>query len=391
VVTVAERVTTVLETFLRQNIREEEKSCSSETADSCSIDMNVFGDNDLNLELFYVDAHRMSRVLADLLVSLRLATNSYSFFVLNPQSPVDTATAAYGYRAGFSQAELDEIWRARTQLPVMHVEHVPSSKIDSQQYASMPLSPTPAPAGGQQRGSEGEERARHIDRRVESARWADLFSKRVAAAAAAARNDGNDDDGGGPERFTAAQQRACTLGDADDLACLFRVAPPSADGAVALANEVATFGSVAERRYLATALSREYQGLENGVVSDDSAGSMLQADPLVDAWTSTHRFAFLDLTAGPFEWGPTVARSGVKTYDSMPRTPSKIHNNNNNNNDSVPLFWQNNRQITLDQRAADNERGLLEAMYHIHCVKQEMHDSSDAQVLPQSYALVLLV
>ena len=41
----------MIEEILKTEIREEKSSCDSESADSCNIDLNVFGDEDLNLEL----------------------------------------------------------------------------------------------------------------------------------------------------------------------------------------------------------------------------------------------------------------------------------------------------------------------------------------------------
>ncbi|XP_024530236.1 uncharacterized protein LOC9659220 isoform X2 [Selaginella moellendorffii] len=39
---------------------------------------------------------------------------------------------------------------------------------------------------------------------------------------------------------------------------------------------------------------------------------------LVDTWTGQGRWAFIDLTAGPFHWGPTVGGVGVRTVGSLP-------------------------------------------------------------------------
>ena len=44
---------------------------------------------------------------------------------------------------------------------------------------------------------------------------------------------------------------------------------------------------------------------------------------LVDAWISHGRFSFIDLTAGPFQWGPMIGGEGVRTHTTLPRVPSR--------------------------------------------------------------------
>ncbi|CAM6068450.1 unnamed protein product [Sphagnum tenellum] len=46
--------------------------------------------------------------------------------------------------------------------------------------------------------------------------------------------------------------------------------------------------------------------------------SVLQPDCLVDTWVGKERWAFIDLTAGPFTWGPTVGGEGVRVEGSLP-------------------------------------------------------------------------
>ncbi|KAJ1478175.1 hypothetical protein T484DRAFT_1818501, partial [Baffinella frigidus] len=41
-------------------------------------------------------------------------------------------------------------------------------------------------------------------------------------------------------------------------------------------------------------------------------------DCLVDNWVGRGRFAFLDFSAGPFEWGPIVGGKGVRSYRTVP-------------------------------------------------------------------------
>ena len=44
-------------------------------------------------------------------------------------------------------------------------------------------------------------------------------------------------------------------------------------------------------------------------------------DCLVDNWAGRGRTSFIDLTAGPFQWGPLVGGEGVRSNRTLPRIP----------------------------------------------------------------------
>eukprot|EP01018_Ginkgo_biloba_P026857 Gb_19912 [translate_table: standard] len=52
--------------------------------------------------------------------------------------------------------------------------------------------------------------------------------------------------------------------------------------------------------------------------------SGLHPECLVDAWIGKDRWAFIDLTAGPFSWGPAVGGEGVRTELSLPNVEKTI-------------------------------------------------------------------
>ncbi|XP_031373092.1 uncharacterized protein LOC116188092 isoform X2 [Punica granatum] len=52
--------------------------------------------------------------------------------------------------------------------------------------------------------------------------------------------------------------------------------------------------------------------------------SGLHAECLSDAWIGRDRWAFIDLTAGPFSWGPAVGGEGVRTDYSLPNVTKTI-------------------------------------------------------------------
>ncbi|XP_026458171.1 uncharacterized protein LOC113358731 [Papaver somniferum] len=62
--------------------------------------------------------------------------------------------------------------------------------------------------------------------------------------------------------------------------------------------------------------------LEKELKSGELAG--LQAECLTDTWVGGNRWAFIDLSAGPFTWGPSVGGEGVRTVHSLPNVTKTI-------------------------------------------------------------------
>lgn len=52
--------------------------------------------------------------------------------------------------------------------------------------------------------------------------------------------------------------------------------------------------------------------------------SINYTDCLVDNWIGHGRFAFIDLTAGQFQYGPTIAGDGVRSIYTLPQVPTKV-------------------------------------------------------------------
>ncbi|KAL8036081.1 hypothetical protein ABFX02_12G136700 [Erythranthe guttata] len=61
---------------------------------------------------------------------------------------------------------------------------------------------------------------------------------------------------------------------------------------------------------------------EKDLKSGDFSG--FQAECLTDTWIGNHRWAFVDLSAGPFSWGPSVGGEGVRTEQSLPNVEKTI-------------------------------------------------------------------
>ncbi|KAL2481898.1 hypothetical protein Adt_34864 [Abeliophyllum distichum] len=62
--------------------------------------------------------------------------------------------------------------------------------------------------------------------------------------------------------------------------------------------------------------------LEKDLKSRDFSG--FHAECLTDTWIGKNRWAFIDLTAGPFSWGPAVGGEGVRTELSLPNVEKTI-------------------------------------------------------------------
>nr|CAB3449753.1 unnamed protein product [Digitaria exilis] len=62
--------------------------------------------------------------------------------------------------------------------------------------------------------------------------------------------------------------------------------------------------------------------LENALKSSGFKG--LHAECLTDIWVGRERFAFVDLSAGPFAWGPSVGGDGVRTELSLPNIAKTV-------------------------------------------------------------------
>lgn len=67
------------------------------------------------------------------------------------------------------------------------------------------------------------------------------------------------------------------------------------------------------------------KGKSNGRSDSDGNTRMRGTGCLTEAWVSGDRFGWVDLQAGPFEWGPAYGGAGYKsaTSEKMPHRPQK--------------------------------------------------------------------
>lgn len=232
-------------------------------------------DNDAKLQM---DANIAIIILDDLSVSLGLNDNAYSIFIVNPKASwmFDLEaephahhfqrTVRYGYRAGFSNAEIDQVLAAteRASEPVKEDPYdLSSDHDDSKEHGASPRMSAELIA-------ELEHDAKQEHAHEQSSRQEPQHVKLYEESAAWAK----------------AQ-----------LALPFKAGPLSAASFAELLKKV-PWG----QRYTAWLQKNMYA----------------QEDCLVDTWVGPHRSMFIDLTAGPLAWGPEVGGEGVRTHATVP-------------------------------------------------------------------------
>jgi hypothetical protein len=210
----------------------------------------------------YVDVFRVTSLFHHLLDHLHLANSSYTLLLLNPKPPV--AGKRYGYRAGLAGWELNELRKDRGWQDKLDI-FLRSRKVHNEPLVTL------APQQG------------HLAHDGVGKAWAEWYLRHAAEGAEDCKSIADD------ESLTAPSCLA-----------MWKVAGLSLHG---LTRHMARQGARYHVRYL--------QAVLRGEVPEDC---------LVDAWVSHERFAFLDVSAGPFEWSPLgSAAVGVRNLMTVPR------------------------------------------------------------------------
>ncbi|PNY05272.1 hypothetical protein L195_g001717 [Trifolium pratense] len=92
--------------------------------------------------------------------------------------------------------------------------------------------------------------------------------------------------------------------------------------------------------------------LERVLKSADYGG--FQAECLTDTWIGKDRWAFIDLSAGPFSWGPAVGGEGVRTEASLPNVERTI-GSTSGSNDVFDFGWVHAGLIYSGSVILDNQ------------------------------------
>jgi hypothetical protein len=230
----------------------------------------------------YVSSYHLASVLGSLVERLGLDEQSYTLFVMNPKSPVQRGQS-YGYRAGFSRHELAKLYKSQVYSVQRDISRAKNPS------AAGAKRPQPA-AGDDKKLASG--RLTRTDLRSASEAWAQDYVRDVIGQLGHFEQGADLDVSGDEESPLLVYRRPIDWQDSIEV----------------LAAELAANGTTHEREYLRRA-QRDPE---------------MRADCIVDAWVSHRRFAWLDLTAGPFEWGPSVAAEGVRSFGTLPRVPKAL-------------------------------------------------------------------
>jgi hypothetical protein len=86
---------------------------------------------------------------------------------------------------------------------------------------------------------------------------------------------------------------------------------------------------------------------------------------------SSSRFAWIDLTAGPFEWGPVIAGEGVRTIHTLPSIPPRLKILQEKNQ----TYTESGRIPSSDDRYKEYifEITLLQSYYDQFCTQDQQY------------------
>ncbi|MED6219181.1 hypothetical protein PIB30_033497 [Stylosanthes scabra] len=218
------------------------------------------GDNDGGV--WQVDLDMIDGLFASLVEYLQLE-NAYNIFILNPKR--DGKMRKYGYRKGLSQPEINFLQENKNlQTKILKSEGIPES--------SLALSKFQRP----------------------------LYAKHPMTKFAWTRTEDTD----------IAEWYNMWLDALNNFGSLYQ------------GRDAAGIIEVKTLQFLKGKDEDQKIRFERVLRSGDFSG--LHAECLTDTWIGKDRWAFIDLSAGPFSWGPAVGGEGVRTEASLPNVDKTI-------------------------------------------------------------------
>ncbi|XP_056174780.1 uncharacterized protein LOC115689447 [Syzygium oleosum] len=210
--------------------------------------------------LWQVDVDMFEALFTSLAKYLELE-NAYNVFVLNPKH--DKKIAKYGYRRGLSKSEIDFLKENKSlQAKVLQTGGIPES------YLVLDKIKRP------------------------------LYEKHPMA------------------KF------AWTVTEDTDTAEWYNICQDALDN-VEKRYQVKDIADMIESKVLQLLKGKNQElVLDKELKSGDLSG--LHPECLTDAWIGKDRWAFIDLSAGPFSWGPAVGGEGVRTEYTLPNVTRTI-------------------------------------------------------------------
>ncbi|KAL3625239.1 hypothetical protein CASFOL_030693 [Castilleja foliolosa] len=223
---------------------------------------NVSGSRDDGVGLWQVDVDMMSVVFTSLVEYLQME-DAYNIFILNPKN--DTKRAKYGYRRGLSETEINFLKENKSlQERILQSGNIPESVLALEKIKKPLYGKHPMAKFSWTLTEEADTIEWHN-------RCQDVLNNVEKLYQ-------------GKDMADIIQSKVLQLlkGKNDDLK-LFS---------------------------------------EKELKSGDFSG--LHAECLTDTFIGNHRWVFIDLTAGPFSWGPSVGGEGVRTEQSLPNVEKTI-------------------------------------------------------------------
>ncbi|XVE98888.1 hypothetical protein REPUB_Repub03eG0148100 [Reevesia pubescens] len=223
---------------------------------------DVSGDRNDTDSLWQVDADMMDVLFASLVEYLQLE-DAYNIFILNPRH--DSKRAKYGYRRGLSESEITFLKEDKSlQSKIVQSRSVPGSVFA--------LDNIKKPLYGKHPMTKF---AWTVTEETDTVEWYNICLDALVNVEKLYQ---------GKDTAEIIQNKVLQLlnGKNEDMKLL---------------------------------LERE---LKSGDFNDH------HAECLTDTWIGKHRWAFIDLTAGPFSWGPAVGGEGVRTELSLPNVGKTI-------------------------------------------------------------------
>ena len=226
-------------------------------------------------QLMAVDADAMERILANLLAHLRLE-NAYTLVVLNPKMLANAN--AYGYRHGLG---LEEVRALR-----MHG----TSELFSHEHGAAPVAPRPPVALTRSRVPSGRFRGTYSDHAKMSEEYVDDSRLKGWLSETNAALDAHED----------ALRRLANVADV----------PRNLVPALHYARTKLMEGDVVESAHIRAVMRGDGHG---------GAAEGMAVGCLTDAWVGQGRMLWLDISAGPFEYGHRDGGAGSRHNASVPR------------------------------------------------------------------------
>ncbi|EXB58679.1 hypothetical protein L484_003935 [Morus notabilis] len=225
-------------------------------------DDDVSGNRENGDAVLQVDVELMDDLVSNLVEYLRLE-NAYNIFILNPKR--DAKRTKYGYRRGLSDSEIKYLNKNKNLQSTIRQSRSTPETVLAFEKIKRPL----------YEKHPGVEFALRIAEDSNTVEWYNMCLDALNNIEKSTR---------GKETADIIQSKVLRIlkGKSEDMKLLF----------------------------------------EKELRSGDFSG--VHAECLTDMWIGKDRWAFIDLSAGPFSWGPAVGGEGVRTELSLPNVEKTI-------------------------------------------------------------------